>query len=59
MSAYFLHKENHLVAFSAALSMPEHAKLSVIQFSCAVSLDSLIYTEILVVSCKNFCSMTA
>ena len=39
--------------------MPEHAQLAVVELSCFICLDRFIYTEILVVTGKDFYSIAA
>ena len=57
LSADLLGQEHHGIAFSAALCMPEHAQLAVSQFSGFIGFHGLVYTQVLVVSGKNFHGM--
>ena len=47
-------EEEHGIALAAALGVPEHAQLAVIELSRFICLDRLVDTEVLVVTGKDF-----
>ena len=56
-TANLLRQKHHGVALSAALRMPEHTQLAVVQLAGLIGFDRLIDAEILVVPGKDFCCM--
>ena len=57
LTANLLRQEHHGVTLSAALRMPEHTQLAVVQLAGLIGFDRLIDAEILVVPGKDFCCM--
>ena len=57
LTANLLRQKHHGVAFAAALRMPEHTQLAVVQLAGLIGFDRLIDAEILVVPGKDFCCM--
>ena len=53
LAADLLGEEDHGIALAAALGVPEHAELAVIQLSGGVGLDRLVDAEVLVVAGQN------
>ena len=58
-SAHFLRKEHHRITLAWALCMPKYPQFPVIQFPCGIRFHCFIYTEILMVTGKNFSCISA
>ena len=58
LAADLLRQEHHGVALAAALCMPEHTQLAVVQLAGLIGFDRLVDAEILVVASKNFRRVT-
>ena len=59
LAANLLRQKHHGIAFAAALGMPEHAQLTVVQLSGFVGFDCLVHAEILVVPGQYLCRMSS
>ena len=58
-SPNLLREEHHGITLAAALRMPEHAELPVVQLAAGIGLHRLIHAEILVVAGKDLCRAPA
>ena len=59
LAANLLRQKHHGIAFAAALGMPEHAQLTIVQLSGFVGFDCLVHAEILVVPGQYLCRMSS